>query len=117
MSADQEPAVDHDPGLRECRATVVLAGDAKDGEKESRYAMYSAREVTPDGAFLATSLLLELGEEVTLELALGSDTVRTDARVVALETGDASGMTVEFSGLDDSDRQLILDQFTRSSEV
>ena len=117
MSADQEPAVDNDPGLGECRATVVLADGTEDGGSEARYAMFSAKNVSPDGAFLATSLFLELGEDVTLELSLGSDTVRAEARVVALETGDEPGMTVEFAGLDDSDRALIVDQITRSGKA
>lgn len=110
MSADHKATAETESPSRAYRATVVLTRDGDESTEESRYSMFSAQELTPEGAFLVSDLLLELGELVTLELSLGSDKVRADARVVALDTGETSGMRVEFASLCDSDRQLILKQ-------
>lgn len=88
-------------------AAVVRPSDGDSKHEESRYEMFSASQLTEEGAFLHSSLLLELGETVTLELSLGANKVRATARVVALETGEAPGMKVEFASLQEGDRQLI----------
>ena len=117
MSTDQQSTANTDPATHEYRASVVLASQGKGDGEETRYSMFTASQVTPDGAFLASSLLLELGEEVTLELTLGSDKVRANARVVALDSGELSGMRVEFANMSASDRQLIQDQTAGSDRA
>lgn len=113
MSADPKPPTDTDSIAREHRADVVVARKGR----ESRYSMFAAHRVTPEGAFLASALLLELGEELTLELDLGTVTVRTEARVVALDTGAVPGMTVEFAGLAASDRRLLEEQIAQGGKA
>lgn len=117
MSIDQQrnaPAVTGSPALP---AVVVCESNGEPDQEESRYAMFSASELTENGAFLHGSLLLELGETVTLELSVGAGKVRASARVVALETGQTPGMKVEFASLPDRDRRLIQEQTDRSSQA
>jgi len=68
------------------------------------YAMFQARRVSGDGAFLEGPLLLEPNEVFTVELALpAGDKLRVRARVVrVLAAGtDEAGMDVQFIDLSD----------------
>lgn len=86
------------------RAAIVV----ESGDRTRIYRMYEAREITPEGAFLAGALFLEIGETVTLELSWSEgEAVRVSARVVALEHAGTPGMTVAFSHVDDRARSLI----------
>lgn len=86
------------------RAAVVLKID----DIESSYTMFDITQITSKGAFLASSLFLERGEQVTLELSLSNNVeIRTDARVVGLDAGRTPGINVEFSNLDASDAALL----------
>ncbi len=110
MSTDDTKTADQAPDDRIeslGRAAVVVKID----DAESRYSMFNVGRITGEGAFLAGSLLLELGEVVTLELSLaGGVEIRTDARVVGLDAGRAPGINVEFSGLDASQSELLKDR-------
>jgi hypothetical protein len=102
-----------DESVVERPVEVVLERDGQ----ESRYAMFHAHRITAEGAFLGSALLLELGEEVALSLPLGdSDTVRTTARIVALDVGPTPGIHVHFSALDESAKTRIQEHFTRGPE-
>jgi hypothetical protein len=84
------------------RAAVI-----DDRRGEARYTMFAVRELSSQGAFLASELLLEADEEITLELSRGSEpALRVRARVVELATatGSARGMRVAFTGLDAESR-------------
>lgn len=119
MSANPKASADSDAARRApaFRASLVLAGARDDGEDDARYAMFSASEITPSGAFLASSLLLELGEQITLEMSLDGESIRAQARVVGLDTGEVPGMRVEFSELRDNARQLIEQRVTSISQA
>jgi len=70
------------------------------------YGMYEARELSADGVTLVGGLLLEKGEEVTLEIRLPDrGVVRTRARVDG-RAADA-GLRAVFVGLDETDRQRL----------
>ena len=73
----------------------------------SAYAMYRATGVSAEGATLAGGLLLEKGEELTLELRLSErGSVRARARVVEIDLARAR-MQVTFLGLEEADRQRL----------
>ena len=70
------------------------------------YGMYEARELSADGVTLVGGLLLEKGEEVTLEIRLPDRAVvRARARVAGLATD--AGLRAVFVGLDEPDRQRL----------
>lgn len=86
------------------RAALVPAG-AKDAPG---YRMFEPRELTAEGVFLAGTLLLEPGEEFTIELSFAdASSLRVRARVTRLDRGSDPGMAVAFTGLSDSDRQTL----------
>ena len=86
------------------RAAIVV----QEGETTSMYPMFAVSRITPDGAFLASSMLLEVGEVVALELVSGDGVAaRVNARIVAIERGEVPGMVVAFSGLDERASELI----------
>jgi hypothetical protein len=77
-------------------------------EGEPCYAMFEAERVTPEGAFLAGPLLLEVQEDFTVELALpDGDKVRTRARVVRVDRGAVPGMDVSFIDLPDEAKRKL----------
>ena len=86
---------------------VVARIIADGGDGEASYAMFEVRDISPNGAFLAGTLFLELSEEFTIELSLGDTSLRTRVRVTALEQGEVPGMVVVFSALSDSHRALL----------
>ena len=63
------------------------------------------------GAFLRSDLLFEVGEALSLEIALGGAVLKTAARVVRVarskDPAALHGMGIEFTGLTPRDRQLI----------
>lgn len=70
------------------------------------YGMYEAREVSAEGISLVAGLLLEKGEEVTLEIRLPDrGVVRARARVTGI--GPDATMRASFVGLDETDRQRL----------
>lgn len=77
------------------------------GAGESTYPMFEVRDLSPDGAFFASWLFLELHEEITVEIAMGDETVRLRAQVEALHKGDTPGMAVAFLDLNDEQRALL----------
>ena len=89
----------------EVAVVVPSAGQA------ATYPMFEAHSVTLEGATLLGGLLLEEGEEVTLELRLPDRVaVRARARVVAIDTtapGENATLRVEFVNLSDGDRQRL----------
>lgn len=89
----------------EVAVVVPAAGQA------TTYLMFEAHSVTLEGATLIGGLLLEEGEEVTLELRLPDrPAVRARARVVAIDTsaaGKDAALRVEFVNLSDGDRQRL----------
>jgi hypothetical protein len=70
------------------------------------YGMALARELAVDGVTLVGGLLLEKGEEITLEIRLPDrGVVRTRARITGI--GPATAMRATFVGLDETDRQRL----------
>jgi hypothetical protein len=70
------------------------------------YGMYEARDLDPGGVTLVGGLLLEKGEQITLEIRLPDrQTVR--ARAVIEGIGPDATMRASFVGLDDADRQRL----------
>jgi len=93
-------------------ASVVAADDS---EAATTYQMYEARDLSAEGAFLVGELLLEVGEQVTLQLETdGQPPVRAQARVVRLERGDRIGMAVAFQELGDAERSALESLATRA---
>jgi hypothetical protein len=88
------------------KITAALVSSQKDGSPT--YIMFEAEGVSPDGAFFAGALLLEVNEAVTVELALPTgDRVRARARVTDVHRGATPGMQVCFIELsDDAKRKL-----------
>jgi len=70
------------------------------------YGMYEARELSADGVTLVGGLLLEKGEEVTLEIRLPDRAVVRARARVAGRAADA-GLRAVFVGLDETDRQRL----------
>jgi hypothetical protein len=72
------------------------------------YSMYALASLSGDVAVLAGGLLLEKGEEVSLELRLPDRTVvRARARVTEILPGEHAAMRVALSGIDEADRQRL----------
>lgn len=70
------------------------------------YGMYEARDLSAEGAQLVGGLLLEKGEEVTLEIRLPDrGVVRARARIDGI--GPDAAMRATFVGLDETDRQRL----------
>jgi hypothetical protein len=74
--------------------------------KGAVYGMVEARDLSADGVTLVGGLLLEKGEEVTLEIRFPDrDIVRTRARITGI--GPGAAMRAAFVGLDETDRQRL----------
>ncbi len=70
------------------------------------YGMVEARDLSADGVILVGGLLLEKGEEITLDIRLPDRTVvRARARIAGI--GPDNAMRALFVGLDESDRQRL----------
>jgi hypothetical protein len=70
------------------------------------YGMYEARDLDAAGVTLVGGLLLEKGEQVTLEIRLPDrQTVRARACIEGI--GPAATMRAGFVGLDEADRQRL----------
>lgn len=105
MSTANAPTSGAEPESAAARATALL--EAAAGEP-ARYAMFEIDELTAEGAFLACGLWLEVGEEITLELAgAGSEARALRARVIEISREPRPGMRVTFLELGDDDRALI----------
>jgi hypothetical protein len=90
---------------------VVACAVVTEGEGASVYPMFEVKRLDVDGAFLAGSLFLEVGEITTVELSWDEQTrIRVRVRVASLERGDEPGMSVVFPELDDGERKLIAER-------
>jgi hypothetical protein len=98
-----------EPTASPAQRPAARAAVIDDRRGEARYPMFAVRELSSEGAFLASELLLEADEEITLELSRGSEpALRVRARVVELATaGSARGMRVAFTGLDAESRSRL----------
>lgn len=87
---------------------AVEAAAIDDRGGGARYPMFAVRELSSEGAFLACELLLENGEELTIELSRsGEPALRVRARVVELSRAPGAGMKVAFCGLDSKARERL----------
>ncbi len=78
-------------GVRD--AVVVAAAGG------SQYPMFTARELSPTGAVLSGPMLLELGEQVTVEIGFDDgERVRVEATVAEIASGGE--MRVEWTTSD-----------------
>jgi c-di-GMP-binding flagellar brake protein YcgR len=69
---------------------------------------FDTSDLSIGGAFMRSSLLFEIDEELGLELALApGKTVRARARVVRVVRDGPAGMGIAFTRLDDADREAI----------
>jgi hypothetical protein len=112
MSAEREKPSDSDtPAGRGVASVVVTEGDTA-----SVYPMFEVKRLTSDGAFLAGSLFLEVGETAMMELWWDERTqVRLQVRVISLARGDEPGMSVVFPELDERERKLIEERAAKES--
>ena len=84
----------------------------------SHYSMFDITRITPNRAFLAGSLLFELGESVRLQLSFGDDVdVGLEARVVGAAHDPVPGVEVEFTDLNEDDRTVINDWITKGQQA
>ena len=70
---------------------VMVAAHADGG---TPYAMFDVESVDPEGARLKGPLLLEIGEQVTLQLARGADAVEVKACVTSVERGERDAVSI-----------------------
>lgn len=124
-TSPRERASLHDVGAAGLSATVVVS--------DRVYPMFGVRALSTEGALLTGSLLLEEGEELTLELsrepgsgapttlqleqadlpardegaASAGERACAQARVLALICGEVPGMEVAFVALEQRDRSII----------
>lgn len=76
---------------------IILVADAPHGG----HVQFDTRDLSTSGAFLKSSSLLEIGEELGLEFQLdGGKAVRVRAKVVRVERKPPTGMGISFTGLD-----------------
>jgi hypothetical protein len=112
MSAEREKSSDSDTPAGQAVASVVVT----EGDAASVYPMFEVKRLTPEGAFLAGSLFLEVGEITMMELSWDQRTqVRLRARVISLARGDEPGMSVVFPELDERERKLIEERAAKES--
>ena len=107
MNPESMERAKSEQGGRESVSSAVVTASVVSERDQAAYTMFEARDISPDGAFLAGSLLLELNEEFTVELSLGETAIRTRARVASLAQGEAPGMVIVFSELSDDHRALL----------
>ena len=87
-------------------ATLEVAVVIPSAGQAAVYGMYEARDLGADGVTLVGGLLLEKGEEVTLEIRLPDRAVvRARARIAGI--GPDAAMRAVFVGLDETDRQRL----------
>jgi hypothetical protein len=84
----------------EVPATILLA-DAPAGSEGAGHVLFDTRDLSTGGAFLKSSSLLEIGEELELEFQLdGGKSVRATCKVVRVERKPPTGMGISFTKLD-----------------
>jgi hypothetical protein len=91
------------PALGAALEVAVVIPSAGQG---AVYGMVEARDLVADGLTLVGGLLLEKGEEVTLEFRLPDRSV-IRARVRIIGIGPDAAMRAAFVGLDETDRQRL----------
>lgn len=70
--------------------------------------VFDTTDVSMGGAFLQSSILLEMGEELSLMLVVSPKvTINARARVVRVSYGDPPGMGIRFINLAPKDREAI----------
>lgn len=96
------------------RRTLAVDFAARDG-LGAGLLIFTSADVSAGGAFLKSDLLLEPGEELSLECHLEGkkSPIRARARVAWVrrfpESDQPAGMGVEFVGIDDDDRAALRD--------
>ena len=84
-------------------AVTVLAGEGG-GSSSVGHVLFDTRDLSTGGAFLKSTSLLEIGEEIALEFDLGNGRpVRARCKVVRVERKPPTGMGISFTRLDPSD--------------
>jgi hypothetical protein len=71
------------------------------------HVVFDTRDVSTGGAFLKSSSLLEIGEELALELKLGERCVRARCKVVRVERKPPTGMGISFTRLAPDDQAAL----------
>jgi hypothetical protein len=99
-------------------ATIDAAVIAEVGAGDTTsYAMFEARDVSVEGAFLVGQLFFEVDETFTLKLSsAGNASVTVEERVKRLELDDQPGMAVAFTGLGDAERKALDELAARAAE-
>lgn len=79
-----------------------------DTHRAEGHLQFDTHDLSVGGAFLKSTLLFEVDEELSLEFDLGSDRVRIRCRVVRIARGDPPpGMGIMFVELAPGDRETI----------
>ena len=80
---------------------TILSADAPAGSHGDGHVLFDTRDLSTGGAFLKSSSLLEIGEELELEFQLdGGKSVRATCKVVRVERKPPTGMGISFTKLD-----------------
>jgi hypothetical protein len=83
-------------------AVTILA--SSDGASSAGHVLFDTRDLSTGGAFLKSTSLLEIGEELALELHLGNGKpVRARCKVVRVERKPPTGMGISFLKMDPLD--------------
>ncbi len=70
--------------------------------------LFDTADLSLGGAFMRSSLLFEVDEELGLELSLTPDrTVRARGKVVRVVREEPAGMGIAFTALDEADAEVI----------
>jgi hypothetical protein len=98
----------------EIPVTIVgVGGVATLSGRRAIPALFDTQDLSLAGAFLRASSLLELGERVDLEFALGGGrTVQAKARVVRVQTSSPSGIAVQFDEISEDARAALRTHLT-----
>ena len=83
----------------EVAVTILGPGGSGGG---AGHVLFDTRDLSTGGAFLKSSSLLEIGEEIGLEFLLdGGKAVRAKCKVVRVERKQPTGMGISFTRLDE----------------
>jgi hypothetical protein len=109
---DSTPPIVHDPENPAVRRYIRKPIAAKvTGKAEAGFGhlFFDSQDLSIGGAFLRADLLLEVGEELSLELHLpGWRGLDAKARVAWVRRSEGSGgMGIEFIDLPDKDKELL----------
>ncbi len=92
----------------EVAVTIVTDSAGAEAVRTNGHILFDTRDLSTGGAFLKSSSLLEIGEEVGLELQLGAGkSVRARCRVVRVERKAPTGMGISFTKLEAEDQAAL----------